>query len=168
MSDFTTDRAARVEELRGALLAAAAVDLSGGEPADTAAVVPRAGRGARRLRFEAGRARAALALLVVALALPGVAIGTGMLGAGEAVADGLPAGSTVMTAMQPTCTALREGVEYRCVFAAPQRQEGVVHTVDSSGQVDGGCRSLDEVKTVWICYFGAAAVHQQVVSQVAL
>jgi hypothetical protein len=73
-----------------------------------------------------------------------------------------------MTATQPTCTALREGVEYRCVFAAAPAQGVVVRTVDSSGQVDGGCRSQNEVETLWICYFGAVAVHQQVVSQVAL
>jgi hypothetical protein len=169
MSDFTTDRAARLDDLRRALLAAAAVDLASAEAAPSAAALPRpAAHPARRFRFEAARARAALALLVLALALPGIAIGTGMLSPGQAVANGLPAGSTVMTATQPTCVALREGVEYRCVFAADPGQGSVVHTVDPSGQVDGGCRSQNEVETLWICYFGAAAVHQQVVSQVAL
>jgi hypothetical protein len=169
MSDFTTDRAARLDDLRRALLAAAAVDLASAEDAPAAAPRPRpAARPARRLPFEAARARVALALLVLALALPGVVIGTGMLSPGQAAANGLPAGSTVMTATQPTCTALREGVEYRCVFAAAPAQGGVVHTVDSSGQVDGGCRSRNEVETIWICYFGVVAVHQQVVSQVAL
>jgi hypothetical protein len=168
MSDFTTDRAARLDDLRTALLAAAAVDLASAEAAPPAPALARSARPARRLAFGAARARAALALLILALALPGVAIGTGMLSPGQAVANGLPAGSKVMTAAQPTCTALREGVEYRCVFAAALAQGGVVHTVDSNGQVDGGCRSRNEVENVWICYFGAAAVDQQVVSPVAL
>jgi hypothetical protein len=72
-----------------------------------------------------------------------------------------------MTATQPTCTALSEGVEYRCTFAAAPAHGGVLHIVDSSGTVDGGCRSQNEVETLWICYFGATAVHHQVVSQVA-
>jgi hypothetical protein len=172
MSDFTTDRAARLDDLRGALLAAAAADLASAEVAPVApaaAALPRpTARPARRLRFGAARGRAALALLALAVAIPGVALGTGLLGPGQAVANGLPAGSTVMTATQPTCTALREGIEYRCVFAVAPARGGVVHTVDSSGQVDGGCRSQNEVETVWICYFGAAAVHHQVVAQVAL
>jgi hypothetical protein len=168
MSDFTTDRAARLDDLRGALLAAAAADLASAEGAPAAALPRPAARPARRLRFEAARARAALALLVLALAVPGVAIGTGMLSPGQAVANGLPAGSTVMTATQPICIALREAVEYRCVFAAAPAQGAVVHIVDSSGQVDGGCRSQNEVETLWICYFGATAVHHRVVSRVAL
>jgi hypothetical protein len=185
MSDFTTDRSARLDNLRGALLAAAAVDLAGaelpsaasglarGEGSPAAApsrpdALPRPARPARRLRFAPARGRLALALLVLALALPGVAIGTGMLSPNQAAANGLPAGSTVMTATQPTCTALREGVEYRCVFAVAPGRGGVLQTVEPSGKVDGGCRSQNEVATLWICYFGAAAVHQQVVSQVAL
>jgi hypothetical protein len=173
MTDFTTDRTARLDDLRGALLAAAAIDLASAAAVDLASPVaapfPRpAARPARRRRFEGVRARTALALLVLALAIPGVAIGTGMFSPGEAAANGLPAGSTLMTATQPTCTALREGVEYRCVFAEAPTKGGVIHTVDPSGQVDGGCRSRSEVETLWICYFGAAAVHHQVVSQVAL
>jgi type IV secretory pathway VirB2 component (pilin) len=169
MTDFTTDRATRLDDLRGALLAAAAVDLASAEDARAAASIPRpATRPARRLHLGTIRGRLALAFLVIAVAVPGIVIATGLVGPERAVANGLPAGSTVMTATQPTCTALREGVEYRCAFAVAPAQGGVVHTVDSSGQVDGGCRSQNEVETLWICYFGAVAVQQQVVSQVAL
>jgi hypothetical protein len=165
----TTERGERLDDLRGALLAAAAADLASAEAAPTAVSLPRpAARPARRLRFGAARGRLALAFLVLVLAAPGIAIGTGMLAPGEAAANGLPAGSTVMTATQPTCTALREGVEYRCVFAVAPTRGGIVHIVDSSGEVDGGCHSQNEVETLWICYFGTAAVHQQVVSRVAL
>jgi hypothetical protein len=166
MTDFTTDRATRLDDLRGALLAAAAADLTTAEAARAAGPIPRpADRPARRLHFGTTRARLALAFLVVALAIPGVVIATGLIGPERAAANGLPAGSTVMTATQPTCTAIRDGVEYECVFAASPRVGLVVRTVDASGQVDGGCRSQNTVQTFWICYFGAAAVHHQVVAQ---
>ena len=70
-----------------------------------------------------------------------------------------------MTATQPTCTAIREDVEYECAFAESPRVGRVVRIVDASGQVDGGCRSQNAVETFWICYFGEAAVHHQVVAQ---
>lgn len=73
-----------------------------------------------------------------------------------------------MTTVQPTCAALREGVEYECVFAESPRVGGVVRTVDATGHVNGGCRSQNAVETFWICYFDGAAVHHQVVAQEAL
>lgn len=73
-----------------------------------------------------------------------------------------------MTATQPTCTAIRAGVEYECAFAESLRVGLVVRTVDASGQVNGGCRSQNAVETFWICYFGAAAVQHQVVAQEVL
>jgi hypothetical protein len=169
MTDFPTDRATRLDDLRGALLAAAAADLATADAARAAAALPRpAARPARRLHLGTARARLALAFLVIALAVPGAVIGTGLIGPEPAVANGLPAGSTVMTATQPTCTAIREGVEYECAFAVSPRVGRVVRVVDASGQVDGGCRSRNAVETFWICYFGEAAVHQQVVAQEVL
>jgi hypothetical protein len=174
MTDFTTDRATRLDDLRGALLAAAAADL---EIADAAPAVespsaeslPRpAARPARRLHFGTTRGRLALAVLVIAVAVPGIVIGTGLVGPERAAANGLPAGSKLMTAIQPTCTSIRDGVEYECVFAESPGAGRVVRVVDASGQVDGGCRSQNAVETFWICYFGAAAVHHQVVAQEAL
>jgi hypothetical protein len=166
MTDFTTDRATRLDDLRGALLAAAAADLATADAARAEASLSRpAARPARRLHFGTVRARLALAFLVIAVAVPGVVIATGLIGPERAVANGLPAGSTVMTATQPTCKAIREGVEYECAFAESPRVGLVVLTVDASGQVDGGCRSQNAVETFWICYFGEAAVHHQVVGQ---
>jgi hypothetical protein len=167
MSDITTDRTARLDDLRGALLAAAAVDLATADaPRAAAEALPQtASHPMRRLHLGTARARLALAFLAIAIAVPGVVIATGLIGPERAVANGLPEGSTVMTATQPTCAAIREGVEYECAFAESPRVGRVVRTVDASGQVDGGCRSQNEVETLWICYFGAAAVHHQVVAQ---
>jgi len=165
MTDFITDRAGRLDDLRGALLAAAADDLAAAEAAPAAPSVPRpAARPVWRLRFRTARAGLALALLVVAIAVPGVVIATGLIRPERAAANGLPAGSRLMTATQPSCTAIREGLEYRCAFAESPRVGRVVGVVDASGQVDGGCRSLNAVETFWICYFGAAAMSHQVVA----
>lgn len=169
MTDFSTDRATRLDDLRGALLAAAAADLASADAPPATASLPRpAARPVRRLRFGTARARLALAVLVIAVAVPGIVIGSGLARPERAAANGLPAGSKVMTATQPTCTAIREGVEYECAFADSPGVGRVVRVVDSSGQVDGGCLSRNVVETVWICYFGAAAVNHQVVAQEAL
>jgi hypothetical protein len=169
MTDFTSDRATRLDDLRGALLAAAAADLATADAARAAASLPHpAACPARRLHLGTARARLALAFLVIAVALPGVVIATGLIGPERAAANGLPAGSTVMTATQPTCTAIRESVEYECAFAESPRVGRVVRVVDANGQVDGGCRSQNAVETFWICYFGEAAVHHQVVAQKVL
>jgi hypothetical protein len=170
MTDFTTDRATRLDDLRGALLAAAADDLATADAARVAAraaasVPVPAARPPRRLHLGTARARLALACLVVAVAVPGIVIGSGLIGPERAAANGLPAGTRVMTATQPTCAALREGVEYECAFAESPGVGRVVRTVDSSGRVDGGCRSQNAIETFWICYFGGAAVQHQVVAQ---
>jgi hypothetical protein len=169
MTDFTTDRTTRLDDLRGALLAAAAADLAAADAGRPEASHTRAAaRPARRLHLGTARARLALAFLLIAVAVPGIVIATGLIGPERAVANGLPAGSTVMTATQPTCTAIREGVEYECAFAESPRVGRVVRVVDASGQVDGGCRTRNAVETFWICYFGKAAVHHQVVAQEVL
>jgi type IV secretory pathway VirB2 component (pilin) len=169
MTDFTTDRATRLDDLRGALLAAAAADLATADAARAAASIPRpAARPARRLYLGTARGRLALAFLVIAVAVPGIVIATGLVGPERAAANGLPAGSKVMTAIQPTCTSIRDGVEYECAFAESPRVGRIVRVVDASGQVDGGCRSQNAVETFWICYFGEAAVNHQVVAQEAL
>jgi hypothetical protein len=180
MSDFTTDRAARLDDLRGALLAAAAEDLRepdgarGGAAASVGAAAPAPVGGARpltatrhprRRNLGTARARLALAFLLVAVAIPGVVIGSGLIGPERAVANGLPAGTTTMTAVQPECAAIRAGVEYECAFAAAPRVGPLIRTVDASGKVDGGCRSQNAIETFWICYFGKAAVNHQVVAQ---
>jgi hypothetical protein len=167
MSDFTTDRAARLDDLRGALLAAAAADLASAD-APVVDPLPRpAARRPRRLDFGTARARLTLAFLAIAVAVPGIVIGTGLVGPERAAANGLPAGSKTMTAVQPTCAALRDGVEYECVFAESPGVGPVVRVVGADGEVDGGCRSLNAVETIWICYFGEAAAQHQVVAREA-
>jgi hypothetical protein len=175
MSDFTTDRAARLDELRGAILAAAAADLEGvgaerpaAGPGRSAAAAPRTARPPRRLHFGTARARLALAFLVLVVAVPGIVLGSGLVGTDRAAANGLPGGSTTLTSIQPDCTAIRVGVEYECAFAESPRVGRVVRTVDSSGRVDGGCLSQNRIETYWICYFGGAAVHHQVVASAVL
>jgi hypothetical protein len=174
MSEFTTDRSTRLDDLRAALLSAAADDLAGSVAVDLEAgdsgragvSRPRlAARPVRRLHLGTARARFALAFLLVAVAIPGIVIGTGLVGPERASANGLPAGSRTATAVQPHCAAIREGVEYECAFAESPRVGPIVRTVDASGQVDGGCRSQNAIETFWICYFGKAAAQHQVLGR---
>lgn len=164
MSEFTTDRPARLDDLRSALLAAAAADLAGEVEPPTAPLPRAAVRPPRRLQLTTARARLALALLIAVLAVPAVLFGSGLLGPERAVANGLPAGTRTVTAVQPDCAAIRAGVEYECAFATAPRVGRIVRTVDASGQVDGGCRSQNAIETFWICYFGDAAVQHGVVA----
>ncbi len=161
MSDFTTDRTARLDDLRGALLAAAAADLASADAAERAAVAPTpkpaplprpASREPRILR--GARARLAVAMLALAVAVPGVTIASGIIGPEAAVANGLPAGTKVVAATQPECATLRAGLEYRCSFGTAPNQAGALRTVDANGQTNGDCLAQNVIRTVWICYFG--------------
>jgi hypothetical protein len=87
------------------------------------------------------------------------------------VAHSLPAGTAALIGTDPTCTAIKDGVEYHCVLAKPPYPEvsdwkGTVEsTVDATKHVNGGCRSLQSDGLVWECYIGQAAVDQQIISQ---
>jgi len=152
MSDLTPE----LDRLGAALERAAARDLAG-------EATPRRGRPRR-----AGRL---MAVAFAALALAGgVAFAaTRALVDEDTVAASLPAGTFSLIGTEPTCTVVREGVEYRCTLARPPAPEvqdwtGTVEpTVDAAKHVNGGCRAVDAAGMEWRCYLGQEAVRQQII-----
>jgi hypothetical protein len=189
-----TDGEARLQDLRGALLAAAGADLAGAEDAGRQRqprLRPHQQRRARsqadprprRRRRRSARVKLAFALVAAVLAIPAGAFAIRALGAdhssslGHGVARGLPASSMAIVAAEPTCVTLRRNVEYDCllsaspgsepraVAAAAGRWRGqVVLTVDAGDRVDGGCRAENVVGTRWHCFLGEAAVHHNLIA----
>ena len=119
------------------------------------------------------RVRRKLVILTAAVlvAVPGIAFGASALISEDDVAAGLPAGTKALAGTDPTCTAVRPGVEYHCVLARPPAPEisdwrgTVEHTVDATKHVNGGCRSLRSDGLEWQCYLGQAAVDEKIISQ---
>ena len=115
------------------------------------------------------RRRIAVAVVALAVAVPSAAVATGRLIGEDDVAQSLPAGTLSLAGTSPTCTVVRQDVEYRCVLARPPAPEvsdwkGTVEpTVDATKRVNGGCRSLNSAGTEWQCYIGDAAVEQQII-----
>jgi len=113
--------------------------------------------------------RFVVALALLAIAIPGVAIATTSLVRDSDVAQSLPAGTLSLAGTHPTCTVVRQDVEYHCVLArapAPEVSDwkGTVEpTVDATKHVNGGCRSLASDGREWECYIGHAAVEQQII-----
>ena len=111
------------------------------------------------------------AAVVAAVAIPSVAIGSRLLTTTHDVEQSMPAGARILIGTDPTCTAVRQGVEYHCVLARPPAPEvgdfrGTVYeTVDATKHVNGGCRSLRSDGLAWECYLGEAAVDQKIISQ---
>jgi hypothetical protein len=114
-----------------------------------------------------------IALVAAALTLvlgSGIAIAAGRLIDSGTVADSLPAGTAALIGTHPTCTAVEEGVEYRCTLERPPAPEvsdwnGTVEpSVDATKHVNGGCRSLGSDGLTWTCYLGHAAVEQKIIS----
>jgi hypothetical protein len=185
---------ARLELLGDALVDAAAADLArseavrGGRRASASARGGRrasdGARGGRRRGFTA-RAKVAVALLAVALAIPTAAIATGVLDTSEEVAQGLPGGAAMLIGTDPHCAPLRKGIEYECVLSKPPHQwstpagkeraigewlgepgewmGAVEATVDPDHHVNGGCRSRNVDGTLWSCYLGKEAVRQRII-----
>ncbi|MGD9694970.1 MAG: hypothetical protein AB7V42_04845 [Thermoleophilia bacterium] len=152
MTDARTD----LDALGDALQRSAAADLAAGR-----VVVPRSPRRRRRL--------AAIAVAVV-LVVPAAAVGIARLTVDEGtVAASLPAGTLALMDTEPTCTAVREGVEYLCTLARPPAHEvsdwtGTVEpSVDAAEHVNGGCRSENAEGTTWRCYLGREAVTQGII-----
>lgn len=145
-----TDSNTRLAELGAALEQSAAADL-------------RAARGPRR--------RLAAAAVALAILIPGAAFAAVRLISNGDVAASMPAGALVLEGTHPTCTTVKDGVEYHCVLASAPGPEisdykGTVYqTVDKTQHVNGGCRSLNTTGTEWECYIGQAAVDQQIISQ---
>jgi hypothetical protein len=132
--------------------------------------------GAReQLRF--GRRRkartVAIALAVLAIVIPGVAIAAEHFLSNEDVARSLPAGSLILAGTEPSCTTVEQDVEYHCVLdhapmntAAAGLTKGTVYeTVNADQKVNGGCRALNAAGTDWECYIGQKAVDEKIISQ---
>lgn len=156
---MTTDLPPDLARLGDALEAAARTDL-----APAPATRPRRARRPRRPR------RVALVAAALAISVPGAAIaGSQLIGADE-VADSIPAGSLWLAGTEPSCTVVKEGLEFHCTLGkAPAGQpvedwKGTVEpTVGADKRVNGGCRSLRVDGREWRCYVGRAAVEEEII-----
>jgi hypothetical protein len=123
---------------------------------------------ASRRRKRATRLVACVAALAVLV--PGIAFAADRWIGADEVAQSLPAGTLSLAGTEPTCTVVKDGVEYHCTLAhapAPEVSDwaGTVEpTVDATKHVNGGCRSLRSDGREWECYLGDAAVEQRIVS----
>jgi hypothetical protein len=115
--------------------------------------------------------RLVIVAAALAIAVPGVAIGAGLLTDTHSVEQSMPAGALILLDTDPTCTVVRQDVEYHCVLArrpAPEVSDfkGTVEpTTDATKHVNGGCRSLRSDGLEWECYVGQAAVAEQIIGQ---
>ena len=108
-----------------------------------------------------------------------------MLSSDQKVADSIPAGNFSFAGIEPTCTTVREGLEYDCVLDQPPNGEvspgsgrfvikpgdwlGTVEpTADETKHVNGGCRSQNAEGTRWLCYLGKESVRQGILMPPAL
>jgi len=118
-----------------------------------------------------GRKRLAVAAVALVIAVPGIAYAAGQLISNDEVAASMPAGTLALAGTEPTCTVVRQDVEFHCVLARPPAPEvsdwkGTVEpTVDATKHVNGGCRSLTSDGLEWQCYIGEEAVAQQIVGE---
>lgn len=152
-----TELQPNLDRLGDALEAAAEADLHA-----TPAAAPRRGRFPTRV---------ALVVAALTVLVPGVALAASQLIETDEVAHSLPAGTLSLAGTNPTCTVVRQDVEYHCVLArapAPEVSDwkGTVEpTVDPTKHVNGGCRSLSSDGREWQCYIGQAAVEQRIIGQ---
>ena len=113
--------------------------------------------------------RIAIAVAVLAILVPGVALAATQLIGTDDVEQSLPAGTLSLAGTNPTCTVVEQDVEYLCVLEhapAPEVSDwkGTVEpTVDATKHVNGGCRSLTSDGRQWRCYLGQAAVDQKII-----
>ncbi len=177
----TQDRCPPLHEdallLGEALREAVAADLARSE--ESAASPPRPRRRTRPRRRIG--TRTALALLAAALAVPAGAIATGVFSSEQEVAHSIPTAGFAFAGIEPTCTTVREGLEYDCVLGQPPNGEvppgsgrfvvkpgewrGVVEpTADETSHVNGGCRSQNAEGTHWTCYLGEESVNQGILA----
>jgi hypothetical protein len=151
------DLASRLDDLGNALEESARADLASQPP-----------RARRRRRISP---RIAIVAAAVAILVPSVAFAATQLIGNDEVAQSLPAGTLSLAGTEPTCTVVRQNVEYHCVLAhapAPEVSDwkGTVEpTVDATKHVNGGCRSLASDGREWECYIGQAAVDQQIIGK---
>ena len=151
-----TDLANTLHRLGDALESAAQADLSS-----------RPAPGPRR-RFST---RLAIAVAVLAVLVPSVALAASQLIGTDDVAESLPAGTLALAGTNPTCEVVVQDVEYLCTLEhapAPEVSDwkGTVEpTVDATKHVNGGCRALTSDGREWRCYIGQAAVEQQIIGE---
>ena len=137
-----------------------------GDAIESAAAADMSSHARRRRRLSP---RIIIAAGVLAIAIPGVAIATTALIGTDEVARSIPAGTLSLAGTNPTCTVVRQDVEYHCTLAtapAPEVSDwkGTVEpTVNQSKHVNGGCRSLRSDGLEWECYVGRAAVEQRII-----
>lgn len=112
----------------------------------------------------------AVAAAVIVVAVPGAALAANAFISNEEVERGLPGGTLALHGTEPTCTVVKQDVEYHCTLAkapAPEVSdwEGTVeHTVDDTKHVNGGCRALTSDGREWRCFIGQAAVEERIIS----
>jgi hypothetical protein len=116
----------------------------------------------------AGRPRRTRRMVLVAAVVAAVLGGAAAIAAEQLstteVANSLPAGTAALIGTDPTCTVVKQDVEYHCVLAKPPYPEvsdwkGTKEaTVDSTKHVNGGCEALTSDGLVWECWIGEAAV----------
>ena len=122
----------------------------------------------RRRRFST---RTAIAVAVLAVLVPGVALAATRLIGTDEVEQSLPAGTLALAGTNPTCEVVVQDVEYLCTLERPPAPEvsdwkGTVEpTVDTTKHVNGGCRSLSSDGRTWRCYIGEAAVEQEIIGE---
>jgi hypothetical protein len=115
--------------------------------------------------------RLLVTIAAVLVAGTGIAIGATQLISNESVANSMPAGAAWLANTDPSCSTVKEGVEYHCVLAKHPSDAisdwlGTVNeTVDSTQHVNGGCRSLSHDGREWQCYIGQKAVDEKIISQ---
>lgn len=172
----------RLPLLGNALQEAAAADLA--RPAETSVAPARSEHGRSRRHTRQRKrigTRTAVAFVAAALAVPAAAIAMGVFSSEQQVADSIPAGNFSFAGAEPTCTTVREGLEYDCVLVQPPNGEvppgsgrsvikpggwlGVVEaTVDETKRINGGCRSQNADGTRWLCYLGEESVRQGILA----
>ena len=88
------------------------------------------------------------------------------------VANSLPAGTAALIGTDPTCTVVKQDVEYHCVLTKPpfpevQDWKGTKEpTVDATKHINGGCEGLTSDGLEWECWIGEAAVGKVITSGV--
>ena len=151
-----TDVPNTLHRLGDALESAASADLSS-QPATP-----------RRPRFST---RVAVAIAVVAVLVPGVALAASQLIGTDDVEQSLPAGTLALAGTNPTCEVVVQDVEYLCTLERAPTPEvsdwkGTVEpTVDATKHVNGGCRALTSDGREWRCYIGRAAIDQRIIGE---
>ncbi len=167
----------RLPLLGDALREAAAADLARTGPTHSGDARTR--RHTRPKTRLATRPRVLVALVAAALAVPAAAIATGVLSSEQKVADSI-AGTIALPGAEPTCTTLREGLEYECVVDQGQLINGekikpgdwlgvVLGSIDkTTDRSNGGCRSQNAEGTRWLCYIGQESVRQRILMPSAL